>query len=332
MFSSIDEYLNASTESLISTQYLSLSGRDSAPASPMSSTFFDADLSARSVSPVPSNYALYTRSRPTSTDSSILDFQSFAPIPPTQLQPAIANTDLMEKVAEDLCRVAASPVSDKASLMSKQTTRSRAVRRSDTIEPVTEAEQGPLDAGTEGQTEKKKARRFLPKFFRRALSTSGALNAQILDRNAAPSKPGPRPFGPSARANTSPVVLDPSITAGKGKEKAHSMFRFRPKADSSLSKKPTHTPPPLKLDNEFVQRRRQVRRSGSFAGFSGSAFTPRPSSPLIFQREGLFSTTHDTPAGGMAEDDEDGLDALTLEASALSAQIGRRWVYAEDEI
>ncbi|GAW04468.1 hypothetical protein LENED_006262 [Lentinula edodes] len=259
----------------------------------MSSTFFDSDLLARSISPVPSNYALYTRSRPTSTDSSFFDFQSFVPVTSNQPQVSAAannSTGLMDQLAGALRRVEEnnqiSPlIDDKASFMSKQTTRSRVIRRSDVVvEAITDGEQGLLDVVpvTEDQAENKKNRRFLPKFLRRAMSTSGALNAQILDRKTAFSKPGHSPLTPSSRANTVP-------TSG-------------------------------------IKRRRQVRRSGSFAGFSTSPFAP--SSPIVFRHHGLFSNTCAEPVG--ADGDEDELDALTLEATALSAQIGQRWMYAED--
>ncbi|KAJ3905925.1 hypothetical protein F5879DRAFT_921083 [Lentinula edodes] len=322
-----ETFSNTSTESLLGTQYLSVSRRGSAPASPMSSTFFDSDLLARSISPVPSNYALYTRSRPTSTDSSFFDFQSFVPVTSNQPQVSAAannSTGLMDQLAGALRRVEEnnqiSPlIDDKASFMSKQTTRSRVIRRSDVVvEAITDGEQGLLDVVpvTEDQAENKKNRRFLPKFLRRAMSTSGALNAQILDRKTAFSKPGHSPLTPSSRANTVPT----SVSKGKGK--AHSMFRFR----GHQGEKPVQAPPPLVLPDEIVQRRRQVRRSGSFAGFSTSPFAP--SSPIVFRHHGLFSNTCAEPVG--ADGDEDELDALTLEATALSAQIGQRWMYAED--
>ncbi|KAJ3922483.1 hypothetical protein F5877DRAFT_75262 [Lentinula edodes] len=324
----LETFSNTSTESLLGTQYLSVSRRGSAPASPMSSTFFDSDLLARSISPVPSNYALYTRSRPTSTDSSFFDFQSFVPVTSNQPQVSAAannSTGLMDQLAGALRRVEEnnqiSPlIDDKASFMSKQTTRSRVIRRSDVVvEAITDGEQGLLDVVpvTEDQAENKKNRRFLPKFLRRAMSTSGALNAQILDRKTAFSKPGHSPLTPSSRANTVPT----SVSKGKGK--AHSMFRFR----GHQGEKPVQAPPPLVFKpDEIVQRRRQVRRSGSFAGFSTSPFAP--SSPIVFRHHGLFSNTCAEPVG--ADGDEDELDALTLEATALSAQIGQRWMYAED--
>ncbi|KAJ4486995.1 hypothetical protein C8R41DRAFT_416701 [Lentinula lateritia] len=328
-----ETFSNTSTESLLGTQYLSVSRRDSAPASPMSSTFFDSDPLARSISPVPSNYALYARSRPTSTDSSFFDFQSFAPAASNQHQVSAAVNDstvLMNQLAGALRRVEEnsqiSPlIDDKASFMSKQTTRSRVIRRSDVVvEAIAEGEQGRLSmsADTEDQAEKKrKNRRFLPKFLRRAMSTSGALNAQILDRKNAFSKPGSSPLTPSSRANT----VSSSVSKGKGK--AHSMFRFRGhQVDPSCEKPVQAPPPPLVLPDEIFQRRRQVRRSGSFAGFSTSPFAP--SSPVVFRHHGLFSNTFAEPVG--ADGDEDELDALTLEATALSAQIGQRWMYAED--
>ncbi|KAJ3771867.1 hypothetical protein FB446DRAFT_772784 [Lentinula raphanica] len=360
MFNTSSPYFNDSTESLIETRYLSASGRDSAPASPMSSTFFDhPDILARSISPVPSNYAVYARSRPTSTDSSFLDFQAFSPSR-LQLATAANNSSLMEKVAEQLRQVddkdkesqASSPVSDKASLASKQTTRSRMVRRSDPVEPIVEGDQvesvAVSDAKAQeglGQVEKKKSKRFLPKFFRRALSTSGALNAQILDRSTAPSKPGPgpRPLASSTRANTSPAAFDTaSISTSKTKVKSPSLFRFKHKPEPT-GKSPTESttpaipsPPspgsPAPLTAEIIQRRRQVRRSGSFAGFSSSGFAAaaaRPKSPVVFD-----SYAHHPHMGVTTNEDnfEDELDALTLEAAALSAQIGRRWLYAEDRI
>ncbi|KAJ4479749.1 hypothetical protein C8J55DRAFT_76871 [Lentinula edodes] len=327
-----ETFPNTSTESLLGTQYLSLSRRDSAPASPMSSTFFDSDLLARSISPVPSNYALYTRSRPTSTDSSFFDFQSFAPVTsnlPQVSAAATESTSSMDQLARALRRVEqdneiSSPIDDKASFMSKQTTRSRVVRRSDVVvEAITEDEQGLLNVGlgTEDQAEKKKNRRFLPKFLRRAMSTSGALNAQILDRKTTFSKPGPSPLTPSSRANTVPA----SVSKGKGK--AHSMFRLRGhQVDLGCEKPVQASPPPPVLPDEVVQRRRQVRRSGSFAGFSTSPFALN--SPVTFRQHGSLSNTCVEPVG--ADDDEDELDALTLEATALSAQIGQRWMYAED--
>ncbi|KAJ3836221.1 hypothetical protein F5878DRAFT_726946 [Lentinula raphanica] len=362
MFNTASPYSNDSTESLIETRYLSASGRDSAPASPMSSTFFDhPDILARSISPVPSNYAVYARSRPTSTDSSFLDFQAFSPSR-LQLATSANNSSLMEKVAEQLRQVddkdkesqASSPVSDKASLASKQTTRSRMVRRSDPVEPIVEGDQVDnvpgvlIDAKAQeahGQVEKKKSKRFFPKFFRRALSTSGALNAQILDRSTAPSKPGPgpRPLASSTRANTSPAAFDTaSISTSKTKAKSPSLFRFKHKAEPT-GKSPTESttpaipsPPspgsPAPLTAEIIQRRRQVRRSGSFAGFSSSGFAAaaaRPKSPVVFD-----SYAHHPHMGVTTNEDnfEDELDALTLEAAALSAQIGRRWMYAEDRI
>ncbi|KAJ4470202.1 hypothetical protein J3R30DRAFT_3539506 [Lentinula aciculospora] len=329
---------NASTESLICTQYLSLPGRDSAPASPMSSTFFDANLIARSISPVPSNYAVYTRSRPTSTGSSVLDFQSFSPLPTTRLDAAVVNTSLINQIASDLdvgerclSNQKSSPLDDKASLTSKQTTRSKAVRRSDVVEPITEGGQERRDGVPDIQEQvEKKGRKFLPKFFRRALSSSGALNAQILDRNTVPTKLEPCPLAPSGRANTTPAFVHSSVSKGKGK--AHSVFRFRQKGDLSPSK-PVHTPPPFVLADDTAQRaerRRQVRRSGSFAGFS--TVTLAPASPLIFQREGLFSNTYTHPIHAVVDGDEDELDPLTLEATTLSAHIGQVWAYAEDEI
>ncbi|KAJ3752529.1 hypothetical protein EV360DRAFT_75279 [Lentinula raphanica] len=361
MFNTASPYSNDSTESLIETRYLSASGRDSAPASPMSSTFFDhPDILARSISPVPSNYAVYARSRPTSTDSSFLDFQAFSPSR-LQLATSANNSSLMEKVAEQLRQVddkdkesqASSPVSDKASLASKQTTRSRMVRRSDPVEPIVEGDHVEgipvLDAKAQeglGQVEKKKSKRFLPKFFRRALSTSGALNAQILDRSTAPSKPGPgtRPLASSTRANTSPAAFDTaSISTSRTKAKSPSLFRFKHKPEPAKSPTESTTPSipsspsppsgsPTALTAEIIQRRRQVRRSGSFAGFSSSGFAAsaaRPKSPVVYD-----SYAHHPHMGVTTNEDnfEDELDALTLEAAALSAQIGRRWMYAEDRI
>ncbi|KAJ3812476.1 hypothetical protein F5876DRAFT_74817 [Lentinula aff. lateritia] len=328
-----ETFANTSTESLLGTQYLSVSRRGSAPASPMSSTFFDSELLARSISPVPSNYALYTRSRPTSTDSSFFDFQSFVPVTSNRPQVSAAVNEsigLMDQITGALRLVEEnnqiSPmIDDKASFMSKQTTRSRVVRRSDVVpEAITEGEQGLLNVGPKIEdqaTTKKKNRRFLPKFLRRAMSTSGALNAQILDRKTAFSKPGPGPLTPSSLANTVPS------SGSKAKGKAHSMFRFRVHQVNPSCDKPVQAPPPpLVLPDEIVERRRQVRRSGSFAGFSTSPFAP--SSPVVFRHHGLFSNTCAEPVG--ADGDEDELDALTLEATALSAQIGQRWMYAED--
>lgn len=76
--------------------------------------------------------------------------------------------------------------------------------------------------------------------------SSGKVNAQILDRHAVSSKHRPPPLTTNTLANTLPVPPSRGEIGGK-----------------------TH----------------QVRRSGSFAGFT----TSPPPSPLIFAREGLLN-------------------------------------------
>ncbi|KAE9405271.1 hypothetical protein BT96DRAFT_916221 [Gymnopus androsaceus JB14] len=169
-----------STESLISTCHIYLTGGDSAPASPMSSGFFDVDPLARSVSPAPSNFGCYSRSRPTSTDSTAFNFQ------PLGFSPVLSNpsptADSVDLLIDRLAALHGFPdpitptpmiipqstiADDQTSRRSRWTLRSRVVRRSDAGEN-TPSDVGAVEAALqklEGSKKAVKKRNFFPNFY-----------------------------------------------------------------------------------------------------------------------------------------------------------------------
>lgn len=220
--------------------------------------FFETDQAlARSVSPVPSTYGCYSRSRPTSTTP--LDFTSFQSFP-VLLDPSSNDASYSRlinqlaalhgvsdtpptapSIAEDL----ASQQQPGSSDISRVTSRLDAENRPLDIEAVDLALQK-LE-GVKMKAGKRRKFRIFPRVIAHLRGwSSGKVNAQILDRHAVSSKHRPPPLTTDTLANTLPV---------------------------------------LPSRGELCGKTQQVRRSGSFAGFT----TSPPPSPLIFAREGLLN-------------------------------------------